>query len=164
MFSALLYCWLDIKRFGQCLGQKVRWSSNCVSVFYKFCTSSEIEASSNELPSEIVSRKNSFDGLTFVKSEYFVFILRLELVFCKILSEEESILLHGSFVIAKIMKCLHVSDHVLFAFHRFFSTSCETCIVEKVLGLLLSMYSKMKGKDFARSMHEKNSSLIVTIR
>ena len=26
------------------------------------------------------------------------------------------------------------------------------------------MYSKMKGKDFARSMHEKNSSLIVTIR
>ena len=37
-------------------------------------------------------------------------------------------------------------------------------MVEKVLGLLLSMYSKMKGKDFARSMHEKNSSLIVTIR
>ena len=132
--------------------------------FTNFCTSSEIEASSNELPSEIVSRKNAFDGLTFVKREYFVFILRLELVFCKILSEEESILLHGSFVIAKIMKFLHVSDHVLFAFHRFFSTSCETCIVEKVLGLLLSMYSRMKGKDFARSMHEKNSSLIVTIR
>ena len=40
----------------------------------------------------------------------------------------------------------------------------RSVLLKKVLGLLLSMYSKMKGKDFARSMHEKNSSLIVTIR
>ena len=88
--------------------------------FTNFCTSSEIEASSNELPSEIVSRKNAFDGLTFVKREYFVFILRLELVFYKILSEEESILVNASFLIAKIMKSLHVGDHVLIVFDKFF--------------------------------------------
>ena len=124
--------------------------------FTNFCISSDIEASSNELPSEIVSRKNTFDELTFVKSEYFVFIILLKLVFCKFLSEEVSIILHGSFVIAKIMEFLHVSDHVLIACNKLFSTSCEIYIVEKVLGLLLSMYSKMKGKDFACSMHEKN--------
>ena len=35
-------------------------------------------------------------------------------------------------------------------------------LLETYLGLLLSMYSKIKGKYFSRSMYEKNSSLIIT--
>ena len=52
----------------------------------------------------------------------------------------------------------------MITFHIFFSTSCKTCIVEKLLGLLLSMYIKMKGKYFASSMLENNSRLIVLTR
>ena len=49
--------------------------------FKSFCTSSKIEASNNELPSERVLRKSAFDGLVFVNSEYFDCILLLEFLF-----------------------------------------------------------------------------------
>ena len=47
-------------------------------------------------------------------------------------------------------------------FYKLFSTSCDACIIKKLRGLLSAMYRKMKGKDSARSMHEKTLSECVT--
>ena len=105
----------------------------------------------------------AFGALTFVNTLYFKFITRLENVFVQCLSYEH-LIIYGSFLVERIKNALLNDKIVLSEFALFIHEDVSHIIMTKILSLLLTCYSRMRGKDFCMKLLTKQSSLKVTTR
>ena len=89
----------------------------------------------------------AFGALTFVNSLYFKFITRFENVFVQCLLYEH-LLIYGTFLVERIKNALLNDKIVLSEFALFIHEDVSHIIKTKMLSLLLTCYTRMRGNDF----------------
>ena len=126
----------------------------CIRYFCNTCCTIGSVAKDKGLPTGKVDRVMAFGALTFVNSDYFKFITRMENVFVHCLSYEH-LSLYGSFLIERIKNALLNHDQVVSDFTMFVPDNVSNEISLTVLSLLLTLYSRMRGKDFSMKLLRK---------
>ena len=135
----------------------------CIRYFCNTCCTIGSVAKDKGLPTGKVDRVMAFGSLTFVNSDYFKFITRMENVFVHCLSYEH-LSLYGSFLIERIKNALLNHDQVVSDFTMFVPDNVSNEISLTVLSLLLTLYSRMRGKDFSMKLLRKHASLKTSTR
>ena len=126
----------------------------CIRYFCNSCCIIGSIAKDKGLPPGKVDRVMAFGVFTFVNSDYFKFITRMENVFVHYLSYEY-LSLYGSFLIERIKNALLKHDQVVSDFTMFVPDNVTDEISLTVLSLLLTLYSRMRGKDFSMKLLRK---------
>ena len=110
----------------------------------------------SSLPTGKVDRFIHFGALRYASYSYFVFISRIETVFCNILSEEYIVAL-GPNIVDRIRIALKNETRLIDLFGIFMQPDISPQTFDDTLDFILLIYSRMRGKDFAMKLLKKCS-------
>ena len=127
------------------------------------CTITSSVAKPKNLPTGKIDRIMAFGALSYASQEYFEFILRIEEVYVRLLTNE-NLIVHGSFLIHKIKTNLLNNSDVKWVFNKFMMPNSKKEIRNVSLDYLLGIYARMRGKDFCFKLLSKGSVLKVSTR
>ena len=127
------------------------------------CSITSEVANSMDLPTGKTDRVQVFGGLSYPDDDYFELILRIEDVFANTLTKEY-LMVYGSEIIEKIRNALLDNTALYSIVESLLPVNCDGVIVKKIIYYLVSIYSRMRGKDYAYKLFEKGSTLKVTTR
>ena len=117
----------------------------------------------NNLPTGKVDRLIRFGGLRYSTFAYFSLIARIETVYCNILSEEYIVAL-GPNIVHQICQTLKTNDTLMDLFVGFVPREVSSREFTEITDFVLSVYARMRGKDFAMRLLKKNNSLKLPVR
>lgn len=115
------------------------------------------------LPTGKIDRVMAFGGLYFCSFDFFVLISRIENTF-RVLLSEEALLIHGSFLLEKIRRNIFLSEIFKLELSSFLPKNLETEQRNIIAVYLVSIYTRMRCKDFAYKLLKKGSKLKICTR
>jgi len=124
---------------------------------------SDCEAIEYGLPVGKVGRIEAFGGLNYVILSYVEFIVRIDRIFTATLTKE-TFIVNGSFIIKNIETAILSNTKLKELFLLFLNPNCLETYSTQLYSYIVHIYSRMRGKDFAFKMIEKNASLKRTTR
>ena len=138
--------------------RRKKTTAEAMSYFVSFCSLTQKRAHDVGLPTGKVDRVMAFGGLTFCTNDYFVLICCVENIFRNILSEE-ALVIHGSFLLDKILRNILENSCYEAAIKGFLPPQIDEDTIEIIGKYLLSIYTRMRAKDFAYKLLKKGSKL-----
>ena len=105
----------------------------------------------------------AFGRLYFCSFDFFVLISRIENTF-RVLLSEEALLIHGSFLLEKIRRNIFLSEIFKLELSSFLPKNLETEQRNIIAVYLVSIYTRMRCKDFAYKLLKNGSKLKICTR
>ena len=106
------------------------------------------------LPTGKVDRLICYGGLKYANFQFFQFVVRLEMVYSNIFSEEYIVAI-GPNIVDRIRVSLKKETDVTVWLAQFIAPDTKPKCFDELVNFLLMIYSRMRGKDFAMKLLKK---------